>query len=291
MDAQKLANERRIFTCRGGSHAYGLNTPTSDEDFRGVFIGLLANVFGFFPIEHAQFGGDYMVYEFRKFVNLAKECNPNIIELLFVDERDILFSTPQWEKLRAHRDWFLTRKARHTFAGYAHAQLKKIRGHKTWLGNPQSVEPPSPAKYVRRKWIDDLGNVEVFDQNAYDAAKRTWESYWSWKNNRNETRAKMEEESGYDRKHAMHLVRLLRMAHEILRGDGVLVKRADRDELLSIRDGAWSYEEVVAHAQDLEAKLEELYENSPLPHSPDVHKINDLMLEIYGDFWRERGEF
>ena len=198
MNIAQLADERRIFTCRAGSHAYGLNTAQSDEDTRGVFVGLPDNLIGLYPVEHCEYHGDYMVYELRKFVNLAKDCNPNIIELLYVDSGDILFSTSAWEKLRSGRDLFLTRRAKQTFSGYATAQLKKIRGHNKWLHNPQPVERPEPAKYLKTKFIEGLGEREVFDQRAYDDAHRTWKQYWEWKENRNPARAQLEAEFGFD---------------------------------------------------------------------------------------------
>jgi predicted nucleotidyltransferase len=40
-----------------------------------------------FPFEHCQYHGDYIVYELRKFIGLARDCNPNIIELLFADPK------------------------------------------------------------------------------------------------------------------------------------------------------------------------------------------------------------
>lgn len=291
MNTSLLAEQRRIFTCRAGSHAYGLNTETSDEDTRGVFVGLPSNVCGLFPIEHVEYHGDYMVYELKKFVALAKDCNPNIIELLYIHPNDILLSHPLWERLRENRDLFLTKRAKHTFSGYAVAQLKKIRGHKTWVMNPQPEEPPSPAKFVKRKYIEGLGQADVFDQMAYDGALKHWKQYWEWKENRNPKRAAMEEQSGYDLKHAMHLIRLLLMGREILRGEGVIVKRPDRDYLLSIRNGAFSYEEVVEESDKLVAELEMLYETSALPKAPDVEKIDALLVSIYRDYWRERGEF
>ena len=291
MNISELAERRRIFTCRAGSHAYGLNTATSDQDTRGVFVGQPANLIGLYPVEHCEYDGDYMVYELRKFINLAKDCNPNIIELLYIDERDILFSTGAWQQLRERRDLFLTRRAKHTFSGYATAQLKKIRGHNKWLHNPQPVERPAPAKYLKRKFIEGLGEREVFDQSAYDDAHRTWKQYWEWKHNRNPARAQLEAEFGFDSKHAMHLIRLLKMGREILSGAGVQVKRADRDELLSIRRGEWSFERVTHYADELMAQMDQLYETAPLPRAPDLGQINDLMLEIYRDDWRERGEF
>jgi predicted nucleotidyltransferase len=291
MDIKKLAEERRIFTCKSGSHAYGLNTATSDEDFRGIFIGLPDNLLGLFPVEHCEYGGDYMVYELKKFISLAKDCNPNIIELLFMDESDVLFSTPYWEALRQNRELFLTRKAKWTFTGYATAQLKKIRGHKQWLVNPQPVEPPLPAKYIKTKHIEGLGQHDVFDQVAYDQAHKTWKQYHEWKANRNEKRAALEEQFSFDTKHAMHLVRLLRMGREILSGEGVKVKRDDRDELLSIRNGEWSYEKLIEYTEATMQEIDAIYESSPLPHSADIKRINDLMLSIYRDYWRNNGDF
>lgn len=290
MNARPLADERRIFSCRAGSHAYGLATENSDEDTRGVFVGKPSNLCGLFPLEHVEYDGDYMVYELRKFVSLAKDCNPNIIELLYIHPDDVLFSTPFWERLRESRDLFLTRRAKHTFSGYAVAQLKKIRSHKAWVMNPQPVEPPSPAKYVKTKYIEGLGQTEVFDQLAFDTALKQWKQYHEWKENRNSKRAAMEEQSGYDLKHAMHLIRLLLMAREILQGQGVMVKRPDRDYLLSIRNGAFEYDEIVARSDELVAQLETLYEASPLPHAPDVEKIDALLVSIYRDFWKQRGE-
>jgi predicted nucleotidyltransferase len=96
VDAQQIAERNRIFYTRAGSRAYGLATESSDEDFRGAFIGLPDNLIGLHPIGHCELSGDNMIFELRKFIVLAKECNPNIIELLFMDESDILVQNEWW---------------------------------------------------------------------------------------------------------------------------------------------------------------------------------------------------
>jgi predicted nucleotidyltransferase len=287
VDVVEIAQKHRIFYTRAGSMAYGLSTPTSDEDFRGVFIGLPDNLIGLYPLEHCELSGDNWLFELRKFLLLAKECNPNIIELLFMDESDILLQNEWWRRIKEQRDLFLSKKAKFTFSGYAMAQLKKIRGHNRWLHDPQPVQEPEPARYLKTKHIAGLGQREVFDQFAYDTALKQWRQYWEWKNNRNPQRAALEEEYGYDTKHAMHLIRLLRMGVEIMRGEGVRVKRADHAELLAIRRGVLPYEELVAMAQEYERLLDNLYHTSALPHASDAEKINRLMLEIYRDYWTQ----
>lgn len=291
MNIQQLAQDNRIFTTRSGSHAYGLNVASSDDDIRGVFVGLPENLLGLYPVEHCEYTGDDVAYEVRKFLMLARDCNPNIIELLFVDEGDILLSTPFWEAIRAQREVFLSRRAKHTFSGYAMAQLKKIRGHNRWLNDPQPREQPAPAKYLKTKHIEGLGHREVFDQVAYEMALKQWKQFWEWKENRNPKRAVLEEEHGYDTKHAMHLIRLLRMGVEILSGQGVIVKRPDREELLAIRNGSLSYDELVELAQNYEAQLEALYDQSPLPRSADDAAINRLIVATYREFWQEKAAF
>ena len=54
---------------------------------------------------------DTVVYALVKFARLALECNPNIIEALYVEPRHILHCDSYGERLRAQRYLFLTRKA------------------------------------------------------------------------------------------------------------------------------------------------------------------------------------
>jgi hypothetical protein len=81
-------------------------------------------------------------------------------------------------------------------------------------------------------------------------------------------------------KHGMHLVRLMKMCKEILETGKVQVKRPDREELLAIRNGAWSYEQLLAWAEAAEKEMDELYRSSPLPHAPDRKALDALCVEL-----------
>lgn len=134
---------RTILVTRAGSHAYGTNTPTSDEDYRGIAVPPPEYRDGFVHrFEQAQWADpDVVVYELRKFFNLAADCNPNILEVLFVENDDVLHSTPAGELLRENRQLFLSQKALHTYRGYAISQLKRIRTHRKWLLSPPTKKP------------------------------------------------------------------------------------------------------------------------------------------------------
>jgi predicted nucleotidyltransferase len=395
---------RTIFLTRHGSHAYGTNTPTSDEDFKGVAIPPVKYFSGYLErFEQAEFrhqtdGLDAVIYDIRKFFKLAADCNPSIIEVLFTDASDFVMVDPLGQKMLEHRDLFISKKAKHTFSGYAVSQLKKIKSHYRWLKNPPKAPPDRVAmglpertviprdqlqaaqSMIRKQiehWnvpIDELddaariavqerfaealalietgyraqvvatieakqreitglrakaikegdhwshvnelsarevsfesaakiirsmpganleriaGNLLGFSDNflelldlerAYKNRQDEWRSYQTWLQTRNAARSELEAKYGYDTKHGMHLVRLIRMGEEILRGKGVIVKRPDAQELLGIRNGDWPYEDLLAWAEGKLTLLDELYRTSTaVPGAPDRRKLDDLCVEL-----------
>ena len=323
---------RTIFLAKSGSHAYGTNLPTSDLDIKGVAIPPREYFLGFLHrFEQAESKDpDAVIYDIRKYFALAADCNPNIVEMLFVDEADYIATSQPWEDVREARHLFLSQKARHTFSGYAMAQLKRIQTHRRWLLDPPKKHPErvdyglSDQKLEReqlaafesrvRKLEDTLGGegwtkdcvaerdeelvTRVADQididrslipiilaeRRYGAAMRNWVAYQKWKEERNPARAALEASHGYDTKHGMHLVRLMRMALEILSTGVVNVKRPDAEELLSIRAGAWPYDRLMEWAAETERKVGEAAATSPLPHSPDRAAIDRLLVDLTGGF-------
>ena len=85
---------------------------------------------------------------------------------------------------------------------------------------------------------------------------------------------------GYDLKNAAHLIRLLRMGAEFLKDGELYVHRDDAQQLLEIKRGEWTLEQVKAEADKWFALSEQAYINSTLPKSPDLAKINELSVTI-----------
>jgi len=134
---------KMIFRCLAGSHLYGTNTPESDIDERGVFIATEKYYLGFNDrIEQIEDkANDITYFELRKFLHLACENNPNIIELLFVPENKLIERTNEWAEIIANRNLFVSTKAKFTFSGYAHSQFNRIKRHRSWLLNPPKSKP------------------------------------------------------------------------------------------------------------------------------------------------------
>lgn len=340
-------NDRTIFATLYGSKAYGTNIATSDTDIRGVAIAPKECYLGFLNrFEQAEFKEpDAVIYELQKFMKLASDANPSVIEVLFTDERDHLRVEPLGQLLLDNRELFLSKKVRYSFAGYAMSQLKRIETHRKWLLNPPTKQPERKEfglpemssipkeqmgainKLVQEKidsWQVDwdvlesaeriafrnsfdqtlsemsLGSDEQqftsamrvlgFDENfvdlirrekSYQQCKKSWAQFNEWKINRNAIRSEMEAKHGFDCKNASHLVRLCRMASEILQTGKVLVRRPDAKELLEIRNGSWSYDQVVQFAKQQDESLSALYLSSTaVPMHPDRKKLDKLCVQM-----------
>ena len=91
-----------------------------------------------------------------------------------------------------------------------------------------------------------------FNQDGYVKYCKDYRDYWDWVEKRNESRYQNNLEHGknYDSKNMMHTFRLLDMAEEILSSGKIIVKRPNREELLSIRKGEWQYEDLIQRADE-----------------------------------------
>lgn len=301
-----------IFLSRSGSHAYGTNIESSDEDFKGVCVPPKSFVLGpFFNFEQKEElvskGAKYdkVVFSLSKFIKLASACNPNVVELLFTDESDWIVCTDLGRILVDHRDLFVTKEAKARFSGYAHSQLHRIKRHRSWLLNPIDKQPqrsdfglPDGKRLISKSAMGAVDEIKsrgysvgpeaetvIQKEKQYATALNNWRKYQHWKKNRNPARAAMEAKFGVDLKHALHLLRLQSMCVEILSGKGIITKRPDAAMLLDVRGGVYSYEEIIEMSDKLEAECNALYETSTLPSHPDVHKLNDLCVQLHEKFW------
>lgn len=298
------AEKNCIFKYVSGSNAYGTNTEESDEDIRGVFINPLKELFYIYTSEE-NIGGNQTVrssdtdselHELRKFLKLASDCNPNIIEFLYVD-RLILHTSDAWEKIKENRQLFLSKKAKFTFSGYAIAQLKRIKSHRRYLLNPPTKKPErsdygltndskipkelfGPIMTFKQDWLSDRIVSVVEKEKEYLRDMSDFQAYQLWRKNRNPKRQKIEDSIGFDSKHAMHLVRLINMCKEILTSNTLSVFRPERDVLMDIRNGKWTFDQIEQYAIDSEGEFDKLYMESSLRDSPDRKSIQKLYYEI-----------
>ena len=83
-------------------------------------------------------------------------------------------------------------------------------------------------------------------------------------------------------KHAMHLIRLLKMGTDILHGKGIHTRRTDDlPLLLDIRNGKLSFPEIFDLADQAKNDFDQAAKTTTLPEKPNLEKIEELMKIIY----------
>lgn len=143
MTIQDLKSQNLIlFEVISGSKSFGLNTPTSDTDIKGVYYLPKEQFYGLQYIPQiSNVTNDEVYYELGRFVELLLKNNPNILEILASPEDCILYKHPLMERLKL--DDFLSKLCKDSFAGYAMTQIKKARGLKKKIVNPMEQEKKS----------------------------------------------------------------------------------------------------------------------------------------------------
>lgn len=127
----------------------------------------------------------------------------------------------------------------------------------------------------------------IYNKDAYTQHCRDYNEYQEWLENRNEARyvETQEHVQRIDGKNMMHCMRLIRMAQEIGRGEGIIVKRPDAQELLKIRRGEVDLENLISMADKAIEEMDSIFNNSDLPNKVDSELVNSLLVHIRREFY------
>lgn len=286
--------EHIIFECISGSRLYGTSIESSDTDYRGVCKVPIKDVVSPFDhFEQMEYAGDRVIYGLGKFFQLCSQCNPNIVELLFAPP---IKSSPEWELICENRDAFISKSAKHTFLGYAVAQIGKLKNHRAWLENPPeepqrkdfglSVNPiisgdrinavlQLPADMVSPQYRE-----AAINEKRYRDVLQDFNNYRTWMSSIT-ARKQKEIDIGYDAKFAMHTYRLLTEGEQLLTRERIDFPLENREFLLDVRAGKYSYEKIMEDFSDVGNKFSELAKNSNLPAKPSINMLRHIFLRIY----------
>lgn len=128
-----------VLECISGSKAYGLDTPRSDTDIKGVFVLPQHVYYGLHYIPQiSNASNDVVFYELGRFMELLLENNPNIVELLNTPEFAVIQKHPLLDEIKSEE--ILSKKCSATFGKYALSQMKKAKGLKKKIINPVALE-------------------------------------------------------------------------------------------------------------------------------------------------------
>lgn len=123
----------------GGSHLYGLDTPESDVDERGVFMNTdPLYIYGFNKLDSiskVSTEEDVTMYELTQFLRLATRSNTQILECLFAPRGAFTQLEPDFE------EWVLDKKEHFlntyqlfkSLEGYIYNEMRLALGERTGL--------------------------------------------------------------------------------------------------------------------------------------------------------------
>jgi len=151
---------KKLFQCIHGSHLYGLNTPQSDMDYKGVFMPDADELLlGKSPKQLSESSGndgskntsddvDIDWYSLPEFIKLACQGETIALDMLHAHTHEgmQLCGSPEWAFIVANKDRFYTKNMK-AFLGYAKKQAAKYGIKGSRMGALEEVYSES-RKYL-----------------------------------------------------------------------------------------------------------------------------------------------
>ncbi len=280
-----------------GSHSHGTYLPPEDPsavddvDLMGFVVPPLRYHLGLPRWQHWRIQVDELdvvIYSLDKAVRLLLKSNPNIVGLLWLRDNEYVHRHPIFALLQNQRGIFSSQAAADAFAGYAYDQLKRMEAfdlermaeYEALTKEIRARGPISEVleadqaklKHIALHWSVSLGALGRFRK----LHREHFSGYMG------EKRKAMVRKYQYDVKNAAHLIRLLRMGIEFLENGQLQVFRTrDAGELMRIKRGGWTLDQVKKQAEELFNRIEETRARSPLPPRPDEAAANALIIEMH----------
>lgn len=312
---KNLGNNIIILTL-GGSHAYGTNNEGSDLDIRGCALNSKMQILTNENFE--QFVNnetDTTIYAFNKLVALLSNTNPNTIEMLGNKPEHYFYVSPIGQELIDNAHLFLSKRACHSFGGYANQQLYRLNQkaahqmsqselEKHILKTLEFMQTDFTKKYTPYeddsmklyidKAVQEGYDTEIFmDVKLHHYPLRDYCSMWNELQNTVRQYGKIGKrnekaiEHGKIAKHSMHLIRLYMMCLDILEKERIITYREDEHDLLmDIRNGKYldsndqPIPEFFEMVNDYEKRLDYAKKNTSLPDNPNYKAINEFVASV-----------
>lgn len=128
---------KTIFKCEFGSRVYGTNLPTSDRDYKSIFLpsvkdillqrvpdSIHQNTKPDDAIKNSPDDVDHEMFSLQKYLKLLTQGQTVSLDMLFTPKEFVINSSRIWDEIIANKDKFL-HKGVSAFIGYTKAQAAK----------------------------------------------------------------------------------------------------------------------------------------------------------------------
>lgn len=249
---------------------------------------------------------DRKFHEYRKFARLAMQNNPNILHVLFVNEPNIVFMDEGGfaKRLLEKGHMFPHKGAYNRFVKYADAQRHKMKI------KPENYAALELGMDLLEQFDDDKVMADVLLRYRFEDDRRSLSKDFPFidsgkgkhikcgdiniergvfvKKAKRMIRERLSKAThrhvlftkhGYDSKFASNLIHLLLEGIELMRTGWVQYPLEYRQDILDIKNGHFSIEEIDNWADELIEEARSAYEVSKLPEHPPSAEIEKFVIE------------
>lgn len=317
MNEKLMAENNKILEIISGSFLYGTATETSDRDYMGVFIPDIEYIIGFKKCEEVDFSVisknetgkntkealDRKLYSLQKFIKLALDNNPNVLEIIFVNKENTVFVNDLGKELLSMAPMFPYRGCKEKFLGYAFSQKHKMMIKKdhyfdlisgfdylsrfnddkyivevTMEKRPPFIQINNDEKHNCKFVV--IGDLNITPSKTIKVAKKMIQERLDKVGNREELLLKY----GFDTKFASHLIRLMVEGVKLLKDGYLEFPLKEAPMILDIKLGGWAISKILEYSNELEKEIESLAANSKLPSSPNTEVLERFTINKLKDY-------
>lgn len=220
----------------------------------------------------------------KKIVNPVDKKLKNILDFCYVIEDGKTIQVNSWLDNRHWKQEYIG------LAKLAHAQdLYAIYYDEISLF--QGIMKKETANDVLLSSIPKKAKVQgylSFNKEGYSAYRKQYHDYWLWVERRNDARYQQNIDHGrsYDSKNMMHTFRLLYVALGIAQENKVKVWCDNRDDLLAIKAGKFSYDELLERSERLIKDIKKAFQLSALPDEINHSIVKNTLINIRKELYK-----
>jgi len=252
-DFRTYAKTNLIYKTLCGSHIYGTNVAESDKDYQGVFVEPKEVVFGLFKVDEVDFSTNK-----TNTANSSDDIDYKVYAFRRFVELAATKSNPNILEL--------------LFVRKNHIQFMNEWGERLRAARGLFVSKMAYDKFCGYAHAQRM-RMEQSDRNPHGG--RGW----------------MVEKYGYDVKYAMHVVRLYMEGVELLSDGELELPLKENKLLLNIRLGKYTKEDCMKLMDEWKVRAEAARLSSTLPKRPDVHKVNEFLIDFYERYFYSKRDF
>lgn len=194
------------------------------------------------------------------------------VEQVIVEKSDgiegIMFNFVKWFKLMIDQNPNTLELLWHVPSQYVYTDTT------VW---PKLLE--NRSNFLSKKLKHSLGGYSFAQMNRLNKLNE--------KVNENPKRLEEFKKFGYSTKNASHMFRLLNMAFDALVDEELTVMRPERQFLISIREGKYTYDEIIKMVNEKFSRVEEAYMRSNLRNKIDYEYANQFQIDVLKEYLKK----